>query len=131
VSVNITFVTYKTGEMNISLKYVLGLLNSRLYYYWLYYNGKRAGNRLMLDPTPIMNIPIKCPPTNLQTPFIVLVDKILAITKPGDYLENPVKKGKVKEYEKQIDQMVYRLYELTPEEIRIVEESTNKVLTAN
>lgn len=85
----------------------------------------------MLDPTPIMNIPIKCPPTNLQTPFIVLVDKILAITKPGDYLENPVKKGKVKEYEKQIDQMVYRLYELTPEEIRIVEESTNKVLTAN
>jgi len=27
----------------------------------------------------------------------------------------------VKEFEKQIDQMVYKLYDLTPEEIKIVE----------
>jgi hypothetical protein len=29
----------------------------------------------------------------------------------------------MKKYEKQIDQLVYRLYGLTPEEIKIVEES--------
>jgi len=45
----------------------------------------------------------------------------LAITGSDDYLENPAKQAKVKEYEKQIDQMVYQLYGLTPGEIEIVE----------
>ncbi|GMX57694.1 MAG: hypothetical protein YFSK_0220 [Candidatus Yanofskyibacterium parasiticum] len=47
----------------------------------------------------------------------------MAITGSGDYSENPAKQAKVKEYETQIDQMVYELYELTPEEIKIIEES--------
>jgi glyoxylase-like metal-dependent hydrolase (beta-lactamase superfamily II) len=34
--------------------------------------------------------------------------------------------AKVKEYEKQIDELVYKLYELTPEEIEIVENSSKK-----
>jgi len=55
--------------------------------------------------------------------FIEIVDKILAITKSSDYLENPAKKEEVKEYEKQIDQMVYKLYGLTEDEIEIVEEN--------
>jgi hypothetical protein len=46
---------------------------------------------------------------------------ILAITKDEDYLSNPAKQGKVKELERQIDQMVYELYELTPDEIAVVE----------
>jgi hypothetical protein len=56
-----------------------------------------------------------------QQPFIGLVDQTLAITKDEDYLSNPAKQAKVKEYERQIDQMVYQLYDLTPEEIAIVE----------
>lgn len=55
-----------------------------------------------------------------------LVDKILSITKDGDYLENPRKQSEVKEYEKQIDQMIYKLYNLTPEEIKIIENTCNK-----
>jgi len=31
------------------------------------------------------------------------------------------KQAKVRDYEKQIDQLVYKLYALTPEEIKIVE----------
>ena len=50
-----------------------------------------------------------------------LVNKILAITKDGDYLTNPAKQDKVREYEREIDALVYKLYELTPEEIEIVE----------
>jgi adenine-specific DNA-methyltransferase len=53
-----------------------------------------------------------------------MVDKILAITKDPDYLQNPAKQAQVKEYERQIDQMVYELYGLTEEEIRIVEGET-------
>jgi len=56
-----------------------------------------------------------------QQPFIILVDKILAVTKDDDYLENSEKQAKVRDYEKQIDQLVYKLYGLTPEEIKIVE----------
>jgi len=63
---------------------------------------------------------------NEQKPFIHLVDKIILITKDDDYLDNPDKKAKVKRLEKEIDQLVYKLYELTPEEIKIVEEFNGK-----
>ena len=51
----------------------------------------------------------------------ILIDKILPTTKDENYLQNPEKQAKVKEYERQIDQLVYKLYNLTPEEIKIVE----------
>ena len=38
-----------------------------------------------------------------------------------DYLQNPAKQTQVREYEKQIDQLVYKLYDLTSEEIKVVE----------
>jgi len=50
-----------------------------------------------------------------------IVNKILSFTQSEDYLENPQKQAMVKQYERQIDQLVYRLYGLTDEEIRIVE----------
>jgi hypothetical protein len=54
--------------------------------------------------------------------FITFVDQILAITKDNDYLQNPDKQVKIHDLEKHIDQMVYKLYDLAPEEIAIVEE---------
>lgn len=38
-----------------------------------------------------------------------------------DYLDSPEKQARVKTLEKEIDQLVYELYDLTPEEIAIVE----------
>ena len=61
-----------------------------------------------------------------QLPFITLVDRILAITKDEDYLQNSAKQAQVKALEREIDQLVYQLYDLTPEEITLVEESTRK-----
>jgi len=67
----------------------------------------------------------------LEKPFADLVDKILAITNPTsspnkggqewDYLTNTGKQVKVKIYERQIDQMVYKLHGLTEEEIKVIE----------
>lgn len=59
----------------------------------------------------------------IQKPCIPFVDQILSITKDDDYLENPAKQSRVKHLEKEIDQLMYKLYELTSEEIKIVEES--------
>ena len=43
----------------IELKYLLGLLNSRLISFWLYYKGKLQGNLYQIDYIPIIKIPRK------------------------------------------------------------------------
>ena len=53
-----------------------------------------------------------------------MVDKILLITKHSNYYNDPAKQAIVREYEEQIDKMVYKLYGLTPEEIKMVEGSS-------
>ncbi|MFO7985529.1 MAG: hypothetical protein R6U38_06660 [Desulfatiglandaceae bacterium] len=73
------------------------------------------------DNSYIGKIPLKLISKFDQEPFKGIVEQILAIIKDNDYLQNPAKQAQVKEYEKQIDQMVYGLYGLTNEEIRIVE----------
>ena len=123
-SADVYFITEK--DKSFWLKYILAVLNSKLYYLWLYHRGKRKGEMLELYQTPLSEIPIKKISTEEQRLFIQVVDKILAITKSGDYLENPAKKEEVNEYEKQIDQLVYKLYDLKPEEIEIVENLSKK-----
>jgi len=56
-----------------------------------------------------------------QQTFINFLNQILAITKDEDCPTNPTKQARVEEYKRQIDQMVYQLYDLTPEEIAVVE----------
>jgi len=123
-SADVYFITLK--DINYNLKYILALLNSKLYYLWLYFRGKRKGEMLELYLTPLSEVLIKEISPEQQKPFISLVDQILSITKGDDYLDNPDKKAKVKRLEKEIDQLVYKLYELTPEEIKIVEEFNKK-----
>jgi len=50
------------------------------------------------------------------------VNQILPLSQSEDYLENPQKQAKVKQYQRQIDQLVYKLYDLRDEEIKIIEE---------
>jgi adenine-specific DNA-methyltransferase len=111
-SKDVSFILCKNGEY--SLKYILGLLNSRLYYLWLYRKGKRKGNTLELYIRPLSDIPIKRTAPTKQTPIINLVDRILAAkAKAAD--------ADVSKLEREIDELVYSLYGLTPEEIKIVE----------
>jgi len=105
-------------NLNLDLRYILSILNSGLMWYYIRKTFKRYANRqtLEIEKLPIIEIPI-----DKQQPFIEIVDKILSITQLDDYLQNSAKQAQVKEYERQIDQMVYELYELTKEEIKIVE----------
>jgi len=104
-------------------RYILALLNSSLinYYYRLIANTLGAkGIRYFTQF--VERIPIKKISEDEQKPFVDIVGKILTITKGEDCLQNPAKQAKVKEYERQIDQMVYKLYGLTEAEIKIVED---------
>ncbi|HOI18671.1 MAG TPA: TaqI-like C-terminal specificity domain-containing protein [Candidatus Woesearchaeota archaeon] len=113
VSVN-TPIKEKTDK-----KYILGLLNSKLINFWY-------GKKFVLPTVSgyeLHQIPIKIDQESNK--YITIVNQILSITKSDDYLDNPDKKSKVKRLEKEIDKLVYKLYELTPEEIKIVEEFDN------
>lgn len=116
---DVYYITQK--DRCIDLKYVLALLNSKLYFYWLLHKGKKKGKNLELLYTPLSQIPLKKAEDLVQKRFVKISDYILGITKSKDFPRREELKNKVKEYERQIDEMVYELYELTPEEIEIVE----------
>lgn len=120
-SSDVYFITEPKPEYQ--LKYILSLLNSNLYYIWLYNKGKRKGESLELYQKPLSEIPIKKADVQAQNKFVSIVDKILAITQTEDYLQNQEKQNAVKEYEKQIDVMVYKLYELTYDEVLTIDKS--------
>jgi adenine-specific DNA-methyltransferase len=111
-SKDVSFILGKNSQFN--LKYVLGLLNSKLYYLWLYRKGKRKGNTLELYIRPLSEIPIKRIAPDEQKPFIKLVDRILAVKQRDAEADTSV-------LEREIDELVYALYGLTSEEIKIVE----------
>jgi len=119
-----TTIILENEKNQVSLKYLLALMNSQLLSFWYvnYFNSlKMAGGFINVSSNELGLLPILKVQAKQEKPFIEIVDKILAITKSSDYLENPAKKEKVKVYEKQIDKMVYKLYNITPEEIKIIE----------
>lgn len=109
------------NDKNYAHKYVLGILCSSLLKFWLSKNCKVKGEILELYQKPLSEIPIKKADEQTQNKFISIVDKILAITQTDDYLQNQEKQEAVKEYEKQIDFMVYKLYDLTYDEILTID----------
>lgn len=107
----------------VKLEYLLALLNSK-YLKYLYQKivNESAGRAFpQVKITHVKKLPIKLCTLNKQKDFIDIVAKIMLITQSSDYLDNLEKQSEVKEYEKLIDQMVYKLYGLTEDEIKIVE----------
>ncbi len=114
-------VYYITSIRNdLEIAYLLSVLNSKLIYFWLYNRGKRKGDTLELYKRPLSEIPIKVISKSNQQPFIDLTNQILSITSADNYdpQNPPIEQVNL---EKKINQMVYRLYELTDEEIKLVE----------
>ena len=102
-------------------KIFTGVLNSKLIEFWLRYQGKMQGDNFQIDKEPLMNIPIYKPNQDEEDKIVAIVDKIYEITNSEDYVENKEKQDAVKEYEKQIDIMVYKLYDLTYQEVLIID----------
>ncbi|MBI4648548.1 MAG: Eco57I restriction-modification methylase domain-containing protein [Bacteroidia bacterium] len=113
---------YILTSKEIPIKYLLALMNSKLMEFYFGFIGiMTAGGAYTLKYETVIEFPIKKISLSEQKPFITLVDQILTITQSNDYLQNEEKQAKVKEYEHRIDNMVYKLYDLTEDEIKIVE----------
>lgn len=111
-SADVYFLISKKG-VEIELKYILALLNSKLYYVWLYRRGKRKGKNLELYQRPLEDIPIFLEvDKETQKLFVEVVDTIL---------QNRKNNEDCSDLEECINKMVYELYELTDEQITAIE----------
>jgi len=114
----------KTDRIN--LKYLTGLLNSCLVYFWLKNKGKQLGDLLQIDKGPLLNIPILKPDEIEQEKVASLVDGVTKLY--DDYRNTSTNtdkwhslKTEIEKVEQQIDKAIYKLYGLTMEEIKVIE----------
>ena len=111
---------------NIDLKYLTGILNSKLIAFWLKNKGKMQGSNYQVDKEPLLNIPIvNTKDEKVKSKLVKLVDNIIAINKKLVGENNPNSKEilerQVRALDGEIDRLVYGLYGLTDEEVGIVE----------
>ena len=105
-----------------SAKYLLGILNSSVIEFYLHIVAETSGMGVTRwINNYVKDFPIPEVSSTKQKLIIDIVNKILATTKYDDYLQNTAKQAKVRDYEKQIDKLVYQLYDLTDKEIKIIE----------
>jgi hypothetical protein len=105
----------------INLKYLLAILNSKFANYFYHKNTPvKAGGYHNYSATFILEIPIRNVPFDKQKPLIEIVDKITTLVE-----SDKTEQSMIKAYEKKMDKLIYEIYELTSEEIKIIEEYNN------
>ena len=92
------------------------MLNSKLSHYWFKYKGKLMGNLLQIDKNQLLNFPISKISRIEEELISSYINEIIAIK------QNNVN-ANIFDLENKIDQIVYKLYDLTAEEIQKVESS--------
>ena len=111
---------------NIDLKYLTGILNSKLIAFWLKNKGKMQGSNYQVDKEPLLNIPIvNTKDEKVKSKLVKLVDNIIAINNKLVGENNPntkeILERQVRALDGEIDRLVYGLYGLSDNEIRIIE----------
>ena len=103
-------------NLEISLKYILAVLNSKLMSYYFMKNTAKSVRQMFpkLILEDLRKFPIKRITAKKQQDLISIVDEILTAKKSNPNADTII-------LEQQIDQLVYELYGLTEEEIKIVE----------
>ena len=127
---NSNYVNAPACILPTSSKYVLGILNSKLMSYFLKSTcAERQGGFIEQKPVYVSKIPIKKPSSSEEEMITKFVDKILLLNKRlneiGDKKTSVSSKleEEIQKIDNEIDQLVYKLYGLTQEEIAIVEDA--------
>ena len=112
-----TLHTILPKSQKTNLKYFLALFNSRLLNFVYHAISQEQGkSQAQVKISVINKLPVIVPSEDEQRPIIALADRILSI-KTSDPNAN------TNQQEREINQLVYALYDLTSEEIAIVEAS--------
>lgn len=118
------YAIYEYGGYNP--KFLLGLLNSKFMTFFLTNKFKEkhlAGGYLAINKYALEKLPIAEAERSTEAACVKSVEKILKITSVENYESDSAKRALIRENEKQIDQIVYKVYDLTQKEIKIVEKS--------
>jgi type I restriction-modification system DNA methylase subunit len=133
-----TTVIFDTNE-KLSLKYLIALLNSKLLNFRYKSIGKQTGNGIFeYFPNGVGKLPIPQISPKEQQPIIDLVDELInlksqiskykkhfdklsAVEKIEISEEIEKAENRISEIEKELDKIVYKLYDLNEDEILIVE----------
>lgn len=120
-------VIFDTNE-NYDIKYILALLNSKLLTFRYKSIGKQTGNGIYeYFPNGISKFPIPKIPLDDQKQFVVLADKIMNLINKLKTCNTPQEEKLIKiqidKVDEQINKKVYELYDLSEEEIAIIEEN--------
>ncbi|HQI13216.1 MAG TPA: TaqI-like C-terminal specificity domain-containing protein, partial [Candidatus Woesebacteria bacterium] len=112
----------------INLKYFTAVLNSTLIKFWFKNKGKMQGDIFQIDREPLLKVPIYIPNNSQQKEIINFVDEIIKLrTKINSIPINSDQyrnlERETMKIEKEIDQIVYKIYGLKEEEIKILEDS--------
>lgn len=104
-----TFNMIQTDRVN--LKYLTGLLNSKLIEFWLKNKGKMQGANYQLDKEPLQQIPIAVPSNDVQETIAKLVDMIILLNTTDVRASELVQNSYISsELEKLIDGCIYEIY---------------------
>jgi len=114
-----TFYVIKTKKWN--MKYLAGLLSSKMIAFWLFHKGKMQGSNYQLDSAPLRAVPIINASREEQKRVATLVDKILEIARSD--IADDKKTKRIDEIEEKINDIIYALYGLSPEAIREIKNS--------
>lgn len=120
-----TFIIKQFNEQ-IDYKALLGILNSKLFYY-LYVNLNNEQGRVLpqIKKKHIFNLPIIIGYSEVHKQLSSLVNGILDLNKKLAVEKNPnsitIINRQINAVDKQIDALVYKLYNLSDEEIRVIE----------
>ena len=108
---------YLTQKVPVNTRFVLGVINSKVTNFWFeHYYGttKVSGGYFDLNGTQIKSIPVPNATTKQQNEISSLVETILKMKKQDITADTSA-------LEREIDRLVYGLYGLTEEEIKVVE----------
>ncbi|WP_300365408.1 N-6 DNA methylase [Brachyspira sp.] len=122
--VSATFYVIKPED--IDLKYLIGILNSKLIAFWLRNKGKMQGSNYQIDKEPILNIPIcNTDNENLKNKLINFVNEMIECNQRLINETNPDSINRIKndiaDIDSFIDKTVYSIYNISEEERNIIE----------
>lgn len=117
---------------DIDLKYLTGLLNSRLIHFWLYYKGKKQGDQLQIDKSPLLELPlVKSTDVREISEINSIVNQITEVQskyfKTNTDHEKKQLITRINILSNEIDNIVYKLYGLTDEDIKFIEDSIKTI----
>ncbi|NUM81476.1 Eco57I restriction-modification methylase domain-containing protein [bacterium] len=102
-------------DNNVQTKFVLALFNSFLFKFYYHMTNSQGGNIFpQVRISSVENLPIKIVAKTIQGKIVGIVERILTAKQTNPQADTT-------KLEREIDVMVYKLYELTYDEVKIVD----------